>query len=61
MIITLNLLLESRFFLSLEEAKKQLMSQEDNQRAGHEQILQDLSRIQDNALKIWQKLGNYTY
>lgn len=44
----------------IEEAKEQLMSQEDKQRAGHEMILQDLSRIQDNALKIWQKLNAST-
>ncbi|XP_050740346.1 protein brambleberry-like isoform X2 [Eriocheir sinensis] len=44
----------------IEEAKKQLMNQEDNQRASHELILQDLSRIQDNALQIWQKLDAST-
>ncbi|XP_045129827.1 protein brambleberry-like isoform X2 [Portunus trituberculatus] len=44
----------------IEEAKQQLMSQEDKQRASHDVILQDLSRIQDNALKIWQKLNAST-
>ncbi|KAK4301661.1 hypothetical protein Pmani_026218 [Petrolisthes manimaculis] len=44
----------------LDEAKEQLANQEDSQRDVHAMILQDLSTIQDNALKVWQKLDAST-
>nr|XP_053626848.1 protein brambleberry-like isoform X2 [Cherax quadricarinatus] len=44
----------------LEEAQKQLMVQESSQRDAHSIILKDLSKIQDNALEVWQKLDAST-
>lgn len=44
----------------LDEAKQQLLTQENSQRETHSIILQDLSKIQDNALKVWQKLDAST-
>nr|XP_045611171.1 protein brambleberry-like isoform X2 [Procambarus clarkii] len=44
----------------LDEAQQQLMLQENSQREVHGTILNDLSKIQDNALEVWQKLDAST-
>ncbi|XP_042239343.1 protein brambleberry-like isoform X2 [Homarus americanus] len=44
----------------LDEAHQQLMIQENSQKDAHSTILEDLSKIQDNALEVWQKLDTST-
>ena len=40
-----------------DEARKQLQVQEENQKGAHTNILQDLAEIQDDARRVWEKLG----
>ncbi|XP_068249907.1 protein brambleberry-like [Palaemon carinicauda] len=44
----------------LDEAKNQLTLQEESQRDVHNHILQDLSGIQDDARRVWEKLDAST-
>ena len=44
-----------------DKFKEQLSQQEFNQKDAHDTILQDLASIQDNAMKIWEKLGEAVF